>query len=150
MEKWPQPLDIQKFDVPWYSDPPTMEKWPPSWYWKVLSAMLFWLPYDRKVTPLLIFKSLMCHGILTPPFFMEKWPPNLYGWNCPSLKWVSFPWRGSKFYKKNLPRSQTTIWNYHPGVNIPYEILTPGSVFHGGQNTIWHRYFLVTYSCYMI
>jgi hypothetical protein len=93
------------------------------------------------------------HGILIP-LPMEYWPPT-YGISNPLLWYyelLSFgrngggfnlPWGGSKYnYKKLTPGSKYHMENWTRGQNIIGKS-TPGSIYHGVQNTIWHREWMV-------
>jgi hypothetical protein len=102
-------------------------------------TMVFWPSY-----PWYIYIDPPIHGILTPypwcfdPIPMVHRPP--YPWyfyllTVPMVYRIPYPWyfdplpiswlemRGSKYHGGSI---------YHTG----------GSIYHGGQNTIWHRSFL--------
>ena len=90
------------------------------------------------------------HGILTPyPWNIE---PSTYGISNPLLwyyellsfgrneGWFNLPWGGSKYNDKKLtPGSKYHMENWTRGENIIGKS-TPGSIYNGVQNTIWHRH----------
>ena len=100
------------------------------------------------------------HGISTPLPMVYRPPcpwnidPPTYGISNPLLWYyelfsfgrngggVNLPWGGSKYNDKKLtPRSKYHMENWTRGPNIIGKS-TPGSIYHGVQNTIWHRYII--------
>ena len=111
--------------------------------------MVFWPPYPWYIDP-------ATHDILTPltmvyrpPLPMEYRPPYLW-YTKPShgimnssllvkMRGVNLPWGGSKDNDKQMTSgSNYHMENWTRGQNIIWK-LTPGSIYHGVQNTIWHR-----------
>ena len=101
------------------------------------------------------------YDILTPGsiFHMLFWPPCPWNINPPTYGisnpllcimnssllvemrgGVNLPWGGSKYNDKKLSKGSKYLKeNWTRGQNIIGKS-TPGSIYHGVQNTIWHRY----------
>jgi hypothetical protein len=84
-------------------------------------------------TPLPMVYQTLFYGIMNSSFGRNEGGFNL-------------PWGGSKYNDKKLtPGSKYHMKNWTRGQNIIGKS-TPGSICHGVQNTIWHRYwFFWTY-----
>ena len=144
------------FPYPWKFDPLIHGIYTPySWYFYPV-LMVFLPPYPwHIITPF--------HGIFPPwprvfcPLSMVYWLP--YPWYI--AFWPPYPWY------TNFPTygiSKPLLWYYEPlsfgrneggqftmrgfkiqwrkndlAVNISLSKLTLGTIYHGGQNTIWHR-----------
>ena len=131
----------------WYINPPThdistplpMVFWPPyPWYIDPLThgiltppihgiltplPMVYWTPYPWYIDPHI-------HGISTP-ISMVFWPPTHDILTSLHIFWLEMG--GSKYHGGSI---------YHTGgVQIYHGCKsTPGSIYHGVQNTIWHRH----------
>ena len=135
---------------PWYIDPPIhgistplpMVYRPPyPWYIDPLNhgistplPMVYWPPYPWYFdppthgisTPLPMVYQTLSYGIMNSSFGRNEGGFNL-------------PWGGSKYNDKKLtPGSKYHVENWTRGQNIIGKS-TPGSIYHGVQNTIWHR-----------
>jgi hypothetical protein len=104
--------------------------------------MVFWRPTHGILTPYLWY-------IAPPPLSMVFWPT--YPWYIDPLSMVIWP--PSQWYIEPpihgiltpLPISWLEMRGskFHTGGSIYHGWkLTPESIYHGGQNTIWHRSFL--------
>ena len=127
---------------PWYFDPPTHGTLTPF-------PMVYRPPYPWYIDPHIhgIFTLLPmvyrppnpwyfdppAHGISTPlPMVYQTLS---YGRNEGE---INLPWVGSKYDKKLTLGSKYHMENWTRGQNIICK-LTPGSIYNGVQNTIWHR-----------
>ena len=120
---------------PWYIDPPThgistpltMVYRPPTHGISTPQPMVFWPPCPWNIDP-------PTYGISNPLLWyyeLLSFGRNEGGFNL--------PWGGSKYNDKKLtPGSKYHMENWTRCQNI-IGISTPGSIYHGVQNTIWHR-----------
>ena len=142
----------------WYIEPPThgiltplpmVYQIPYLWYiepsiYGISNAlpMVFWTPYPWYIeTPI--------HGILNS-LPMVFWPP-YHGISNPlsMVFWLPYPWyiefpsfgrnegvqltmMGFKIQWRKITPGSNSIWYIGPGVD-----------FSGGQNTIWHKYYIL-------
>ena len=124
---------IYRLPYPWYLTPY-------QWYFDAL-PMAFWPPtYGiSPPPPYPWYFDPPTHGILTP-LSMVIWPPSqwyieppIHGILTPlSISWLEM--RGSKYHGVQC--------SIQGGQYIMDENWPPESLYHGGQNTIWHRSFL--------
>ena len=134
---------VYRTPYPWYINLLPMVYRPPTHGILTPLPMVYRPPYPWYIDP-------QSHGILTP-LPMEYRPPYLW-YIKPSLMvlWTpllvemrggfNLPWGGSKYNDKKLtPGSKYHKENWTRGQNIIGKS-TPGSIYHGVQNTIWHRY----------
>jgi hypothetical protein len=100
--------------------------WPPTHGILNPLSMVYWTLYPWYFDPLPMVFWPPTHGILTP-LSMVFWPP---------LSISSLEIRGFK-----IPYREGSVFNKGGSIYYGWK-LTPGSIYHGGQNTIWHRYFV--------
>jgi hypothetical protein len=105
------------------------------------------MPYPWHFDPLpMVYRPPLIHGILTH-LPMVYWPP-IHG-NLTPLPMVyrtPYPWYFDPSAYLLIRNEGVKIpWGsmFHTGGSIYHGWkLTPESIYHGGQNTIWHRSFL--------
>jgi hypothetical protein len=104
--------------------------------------MVFWCPTHGILTPYLWYIAPP-----PPPLSMVFWPT--YPWYIDPLSmviWPPYPWYFDPSAYLLIRNEGVKIpWGsmFHTGGSIYHGWkLTPESLYHGGQNTIWHRSFL--------
>ena len=107
---------------------PILRKISDSWYTNFATNHGISIPPAHGLSTLLpMVYQTISYGIMNSSFGRNEGGFNL-------------PWGGSKYNDKKLtPGSKYHKENWTRGQNIIGKS-TPGSIYHGVQNTIWHRY----------
>ena len=118
---------VYRTPYPWYFDPPIHGILTPPFHGILTPLpMVYWTPYPWYFDPLPMVYQTLSYGIMNPSLLAE-------------MRGVNLRWGGSKYNdEKATPGSIYNMVFWPRGQYIICKF-TPESIYHGGQNTIWHR-----------